>query len=117
MYPYVNLGLSRPTYFNFSPPICLFTVLLLLGFNEESIETSNVKRKIKQKFSKSNFLSPNFDFLGGLEIKGYKKSSDAAYASVVLRNIIVGFCQLRRFNSAVLGLSSVGWLACVRNNK
>jgi len=48
---------------------------LLLGSDEEqgvfTRETSNVKRKIEQKFSKyKNF--PNFDLLGGLGVRGLK---------------------------------------------
>ena len=34
-------------------------------------ETPNVKREIEQKFSKSKNL-PNFDLLGGLEVRGFK---------------------------------------------
>jgi len=48
-----NLG----TYFNFSPPHCLFIMTLLLGSDEEqgvfAPETPNVKLEIERKFSKS----------------------------------------------------------------
>jgi len=63
-------------YFDFPPPHCLITVILL-GGSEEDLrvfgETANAKVKWRENFLSPDKNWPNFGGFGGLEIRWYKK--------------------------------------------
>ena len=70
--PRQNLG----TYFNFSPPHCLFTITLIgLRWRIRGVYSwdPNVKREIERKFSKSRPKLGKFWRFWGLGVRGYKK--------------------------------------------
>jgi len=69
--PMQNLG----TYFNFSPPHCLFTMTLYWALmkNKGCLLTPNIKCKIDRKLSKSKNLR-NFGLLWGLVVRRCKNN-------------------------------------------
>ena len=65
-------------YFDFPPPHCLFTMILLGGGFEEDLrvftsETSNANAKSSESFLSPDQNGPNFGGFGGLVVRWYKK--------------------------------------------
>jgi len=63
-------------YFDFPPPHCLFTVILLGGFEEDlrvfTSETSNAKAKSSENFLYPDQNGPNFGGFRGLGVSWHK---------------------------------------------
>ena len=63
-------------YFDFSPPHCLFT-MILLGASDDDLqvftsETSNAEAKLSENFLSPDQKWPNLDGFWGLEARWYK---------------------------------------------
>jgi len=63
-------------YFDFPPPHCLFTMILLGGSGEDlrvfTSETSNAKAKLSENFLSPDQNGPNFGGFWGLVVRWYK---------------------------------------------
>ena len=63
-------------YFDFPPPHCLFTMILLGGSKEDlrvfTSETSNAKAKSSENFLSPDEKWPNFGGFGGMGVRWYK---------------------------------------------
>jgi len=63
-------------YFDFPPPHCLFTMILLGGSGEDlrvfTSETSNAKAKSSENFLSPDQNGPNFGGFWGLVVRWYK---------------------------------------------
>jgi len=69
----VSRGSKTITFLEFSTPICLFSMQLLLGYDDDygsfTLEPSNVKAVFERKNSKSRNGAQKWRFLGKMEVE------------------------------------------------